>query len=658
MNRQLLVFAALGLLTTGVATAGFAQAKSTSRNEAYYHFSKARMLDDQGQAAQAIEEYKKALDLDPNNSLIFSEMGESYLRNNRLREAVDVAQKAIQADRDNIEAHKILSTVYLQVIGRANAQQPPSTETINNAIHEFEEIIRIDPTDRQSFLMVGRLYQIKGERDKAADIYKKFLGVEPGSEEGVTALAKLHMDAGNYKEAVELLENFVKQRPDSDSAFQTLGEAYSDLQEYAKAADAYKRAGELDPDNVEIKKALAQALFLANDFDNAAKKYEDLVKTEPEDGVARLRLGQIYRHQMKYDLARQNLEKANQAFPDSIEIQFNLVLLDRDEGRLEDALKLANELLKKTEKANGRYTEAEKQNRRVFLINQAILNQTLGNYNEAVRTFTEVKSLTNEKDGRVDALIVETYRLAKNLDKALQQTDQALLETPGSRQLRMLRADLVAEKGRVDEGIKALQQLQKGNEEDLDILSAMVSVFQRAKRFDDAQNVLNRAVQRFPNEEQVHFLQGSLYEKQKKYGDAEKAFRKALEIQKDDPAVLNYLGFMLADRGIRLEEAVSMIQKAVQADPTNGAYLDSLGWVYFKLNRLDRAEEYLKKAIIFLNTDSNIHDHLGDLYFKTKRYDEARTEWNKTLQLSTEQEEIDRVKKKLDELKTTKAAKK
>src|SRR5881409_2858780 len=448
MNRRFFVL----LLVLASATTCFgqaSQAQTNTRSQAYYHFSRARILDEQGQAGQAIDEYKKALELDPNNSLIFSEMAESYLRNNRLREAVDAAQKAIQADQDNIEAHKLLTTVYLQVIGRANAQQPPSAETINNAIHEFEEIIRIDPTERQSFLMLGRLYQIKGERDRAADIYKKFLGIEPGSEEGVTALAKLHMDAGNDKEAVELLENFVKQRPDSDSAFQTLGEAYSDMQEYAKAAEAYKRAGELDPDNVEIKKALAQALFLANDFDNAAKKYEDLVKTEPEDGVARLRLGQIYRQQMKYDLARQNLEKASQAFPDSIEIQFNLVLLDRDEGRLEDALKLANDLLKKTEKANGRYTEAEKQNRRVFLINQAILNQTLGNYNEAVRTFTEVKSLTNEKYGRVDALIVETYRLAKNLDKALQQTDQALLETPGSRQLRMLRADLVAEKGRV-----------------------------------------------------------------------------------------------------------------------------------------------------------------------------------------------------------------
>jgi len=659
MNKYLLVFMlAVGFLTTRLANSGFAQTKANSRTEAYYHFSKARMLDDQGQSAQAIDEYKKALELDPNNSLIFSEMAESYLRNNRLREAVDVAQKAIQADRDNIEAHKLLTTVYLQVIGRASAQQPPSTETINNAIHEFEEIVRIDPTERQSFLMLGRLYQIKGERDKAADIYKKFLGVEPGSEEGVTALAKLHMDAGNYKEAVELLESFVKQRPDSDSALQTLGEAYSDMQEYAKAAEAYKRASELDPDNVELKKAEAQALFLADDIDSAGKRYEDLIKVEPEDGVARLRLGQIYRRQMKYDLARQNLEKASQAFPDSIEIQFNLVLLDRDQGRLDEALKLANDLLKKTEKANGRYTEAEKQNRRIFLINQAILNQTLGNYNEAVRTFTEVKGLTNEKDGRVDALIIETYRLAKNLDKALQHTEQALSETPGSRQLQMVRADLVAEKGKVDEGIKALQQLQRGNEEDLDVLSAMVSVYQRAKRFDDAQNVLNRATQRFPNQEQVHFLQGSLYEKQKKYNDAEKAFRKALEIQKDDPAVLNYLGFMFADRGIRLDEAEAMVQKAVQADPTNGAYLDSLGWVYFKQNRFDRAEEYLKKAIVFLSTDSNIHDHLGDVYFKTKRYDEARAEWNKTLQLSTEPEEIDRVKKKLDELKTTKAAKK
>jgi len=654
MTRYLRVL----LLVVVTATTGLAQSQRNTRTEAYYHFSKARFLDDQGQANQAIDEYKKALDFDPNNSLIYSEMAQSYLRNNRLREAADTAAKAIAIDKDDIEAHKLLTTIYLQAIGRATAQQPPSPETINSAIHEFEEIIRIDPTERQSFLMLARLYQIKGDRDKATEIYKKFLGIEPGSEEGVTALAKLHMDAGNYKEAADLLETFVKERPDSDSALQTLGEVYSELQDYAKAAEAYGRASELDPDDIEIKKAQAQALFLADKFDEAVKRYEEIAKAEPEDGLALLRLGQIYRRQMKYDLARQNLQKAAEAFPDSIEVQFNLVMLDRDEGRLEDALKKANDILKKTEKSNGRYSEAEKQNRRIFLINQGILNQTLGNYDAAVRTFLDVKSLTNEKDGRVDGLIIETYRNAKNLDKALQQSEQALAENSDNRQLKMVHADLIAEKGRLDEGIKALQQMQKGNADDLEIFATMVGIYQRAKKYDQAQNILTTATQRFPNEEQVHFLQGSLYEKQKKYDEAEKAFRKALEFQKDDPAVLNYLGYMYAMRGIKLDEAETMVQKAVQIDPTNGAYLDSLGWVYYKQNKLDRAEEYLKKASIFVNNDPDIHDHLGDLYFKTKRYDDARMEWNKSIQLSTEAEDIARVKKKLDDLKTIKAAKK
>src|SRR5215467_5968053 len=656
MNKYLLVL----VLVPALAVPGLAQTQgdTNTRAQAYYHFSRGRLLDDQGQSGQAIDEFKKALELDPNNSLIYSEMAESYLRNNRAREAVDNASKAIQLDRDNIEAHKLLSTIYLQMISRANAQQPPTMETINNAVHEFEEIVRIDPTERQSFLMLGRLYQIKGDRDKATEIYKQFLGIEPSNEDGVTALAKLHMDAGNYKEAVQLLEQFITQRPDSDGALQTLGEAYSDLQEYSKSADAYKRAAEIDPDDLEIKKAEAQSLYMADKLDDAGKLYEDLAKAAPDDGLSLLRLGQIYRRQGKFDAARQYLQKAAQSFPDSVDVQFNIVILDHDEGRLEDALKRANEILKKTEKPNGRYSEAEKQNRRIFLINQGMLNQTLGNYDAAVKTFLEVKSLTNEKDGRIDALIVETYRRAHNLDKALQYSEQSLSENPGNRQLQMAHADVIAEKGRVDEGIKALQQLQKGSPDDLDILSTMVGIYQRAKKYEQAQNILTGATQRFPNEEQVYFLQGALSEKQKKYDEAEKAFRKALDIQKDDPAVLNYLGYMYATRGIRLEEAEAMVQKAVQIDPTNGAYLDSLGWVYYKQNRLDRAEEYLKKASIFVNNDPDIHDHLGDLYFKTKRYDDARVEWNKSLQLSTEAEDIARVKKKLDDLKTIKAAKK
>src|SRR5687767_5133190 len=114
MKRRLPVL----LLLVVLAISGIAQAQSNSRHEAYYHFSKGKILDEQGQTNQAIEEYKKALELDPTNSLILSAMAESYFRNNRVREAVDTAQKAITANPDNIEARKLLSTIYVQIIGR------------------------------------------------------------------------------------------------------------------------------------------------------------------------------------------------------------------------------------------------------------------------------------------------------------------------------------------------------------------------------------------------------------------------------------------------------------------------------------------------------------------------------------------------------------
>lgn len=651
MNRWLLV-----LVLLAASTSGIAEAQTNSRSESYYHFAKAQLLDDQGHTSQAIDEYKKALELDPNNSMIYSEMAETYLKNNRIRDAVETAQKAVKADPDNVEPHKILSNIYVQMIGRSTIQQPPDIDTLNGAIHELEEVVRIDPSERQAFLMLGRLYQIEGDRNQAMSIYRKFLGIEPGSEEGVTALAKLQMEAGNDQEAATLLEEFIKQEPESSGALETLGQAYSSMQEFAKAADAFKRASDLDPTDLELKKSEAQAFFFADNLDEAASLYEEIAATDTEDGVPLLRLGQIYRREMKYGPAREYLQKAADSFPESLEVQYNLVLLDRDEGLLEDALKRVKDILKKSERPNGLYPEGDKQNRRVFFTQEALLSSTLGRYDEAIRAFTDVKALMPDSTGRIDALIVDTYRTAKDLDKALQYCEQALAARPNNRQLQMLQADLNAEMGRVDESIRALQKMSNGTDDDLDVYSVMVSIYQRAKKFDDAQKVLNIAMQRFPNNEHVYFLQGALLEKEKKFNEAEATFRKALELDRDNPAVLNYLGFILADRGLKLDEAARLIQKAVQSDPTNGAYLDSLGWVYFKMNRLDLAESYLKKAVIFTNTDPDIHDHLGDLYFRTKRYEEARLEWTKSLQLATDREGIEKVKKKLDDLKTNRAA--
>ena len=96
-------------------------------------------------------------------------------------------------------------------------------------------------------------------------------------------------------------------------------------------------------------------------------------------------------------------------------------------------------------------------------------------------------------------------------------------------------------------------------------------------------------------------------------------------------SALNYLGYMLADQNMKLEEASAYIKRAVDLDPTNGAYLDSLGWAYFRLGKYELAEDNLLKASQKINTDPTVHDHLGDLYQKTGRLKLAATNWERAL---------------------------
>ncbi len=650
MKKVFLVLPLVVVLVVPSVALPQANTPKSTRAEAYLHFARARMFsDDPTRLNEAIAEYKKALELDPNNSLIYSEMAETYMRGQRVRDAVDAAQKSVKADPDNVDAHKILAAIYTSLISESNSNQPVTEEQVNLALHEFEEIVRIDPTDRQSFLMLGRLYQAKNDDKKAEDIYKRFLGMEPGSEEGVTALARLHLDAGNNKEAAELLENFVKDHPDADRALDSLAQAYASLEQFDKAAATYRKALELDPDNVDIKKSLAQALFFDDKYDDAANMYLDLLKTDANDGLALLRLGQIYREQKRYGQSHVYMAQAVKNFPDSIEVQFNMMLLERDEGMMAEAADRIADILKKSELP--RYSESDKQNRRVFLGHQVQLNELLGRYDEEIKALMELKAVSPNSEGRLDRSIVEAYRAAKNPDKALAHSEQALKEFPDSVDLKLTHADLIAEKGRVDEAVRAIQQLKNGSDQDLEVLSTLANVYNRAKKYDEAQAVAESIVKQFPTLPGAYFQQGSIYERQKKFTEAERAFRKALDLESDNPAVMNYLGYMLADRGIKLDEAVNLIEKALNQDPTNGAYLDSLGWAYFRQNKLDLAEEYLKKALKFSGQDATVNDHIGDLYFKTQRFDEAKAAWTKTVQLSSDAEEIAKVKKKIEDLK-------
>ena len=649
MTKTLVGLALSALVAT---TAGFSQSAdgTSDLGDAYYHFARAQALEATGDWPEALEEYEAALELDPTNSLIYSEIAASYLRRQQISQAVEYAERAVRADEDNLDAHQLLSSIYTSQLQNAPADQAVGQDTLNRAIEELEHVVRLDPSEREAYLTLGRLYRFADEPERAAQVYRDFLEVSPGSGDVAVPLAELQIEAGNADEAIEILKELTENQPGHERALILLGEAYIQTSDFASAADAFSEAVALAPDDVDLLRELARTLFSADRFDEAASRYEQIVELEPEDPIAWLRLGQIHRQRMNFTAAREHLEHAATLVPDSREIEFNLALLDRDEGRFEDALDGFREILADSQRLNGRYTRGERGNRRLFRTHVALLHTYLQQYEEAVTAFREIKDEALELTGTIDSYIVDTYRTAEQNERALELCNQALEEFPENRQLRLLQADLIGDQGDVEEGIGLLRAMAEEDEDNFDVYSAIVRIYEGAKDFESAQEVVDDMLDRFEEErEQTYFLQGALYERQDQYEEAEKAFRSSLEINANNPSTLNYLGFMMADDNQNLDEALVMIQDAVDADPINGAYLDSLGWVYYRLEELDLAERYLERAVLFAPTDPTLYEHLGDLYRRTGRIAEARAAYERSLELAEEEEERNQVQRKLDE---------
>jgi tetratricopeptide (TPR) repeat protein len=271
----------------------------------------------------------------------------------------------------------------------------------------------------------------------------------------------------------------------------------------------------------------------------------------------------------------------------------------------------------------------------------AILYQQLGqlyrdsqNYPAAIYTFEELGHLGEEEDRRARMMIMDTFRAAKDLSKALQTGKEALAKYPADPAIRTSQALLLGENGQTDEAVKILRAQLRSDAGDRDIYLNIAQVYERGRRYKEAEDSAH-AAEVLPGQardnEMVWFLLGAIYERQKFFDKAEEEFKKVLSVNPKNAPVLNYYGYMLGDLGIRLDEAEALVQRALKEDPYNGAYLDSLGWIYFKEGKFSASESTLRKALERERHDATIHSHLGDLYSKTGRTEQAGAEWEKSL---------------------------
>ena len=682
MKTQSIVLPALLLVLTvkpGVAQAPATSAAPTTpaasstvrkpdRAASYYHYTLAHMYEEQvamyGKselASRAIDEYRQAIEADPTSEFLTASLAELYARTGRIRDAVVEAQDILKRDPNNLEAHKLLGRIYLRSLGdEPEGASSGSDDILKLAIEQYQDITRIEPDSVDNHLLLGRLYGRNHDLRLAESEFKTAVRLQPDSEEAVTALALLYTEEGDSARAAEVLGN-VPDAARSAKIYAVLGYTYEQQKEYKKAIEAYRKAIALDRDNLDAMRGLAQNLMNDGQTDAALEQYQIIADANPEDFQTHLRMAEIYRRQGKFDLALDNLKQAQAMVQDSMEVPYTMASIYQAQGRYDEAIPLLEDLLKKTEKPDGNYSKDEKTNRAVFLERLGTIYRDQNNNVKAIETFRKMLTLGDDNAERGYQQIIDTERSAKQWQAATDTAKEAVQRFPDDRDLKMAYAAQLADTGQADEGIKLVQSLLKDKPEDRTVYITLAQMYSRLKRWNDAEQALNKAEQlsvRDDDKQYVEFLRGSTYEREKKYDQSEAVFRGILASDPQNAAVLNYLGYMLADRGQKLDEALIMIKKAVDLEPANGAYLDSLGWAYFKLGKYELAEDNLTKAAQHMGSDPTVQHHLGDLYQKTGRlklaaahWERALEEWNKTIAPEVDTEEVAMVQKELESAK-------
>ena len=637
--------------------------KEPDRSTAYYHFGLAHMYEEMATsygrpeyATRAIEEYKLALDADPGSKYLNSGLAELYLRTGRVRDAVLAAQEVLKTEPNNLEAHKMLGRVYLQSLG--NGQNGGASEKVLQlAIDEYSKIVQLQSNDIESRLLLGQLYTLNHDTPHAEEQFKAAENIDPNSEDVVLNLARLYSDSGDSTRALAVL-NGVPEDDRTAKMEYALGVSYDQLKNNKKAIEAYGKAFDMEPDNLDAERGLAQALLNDNQLDAALKHFETISAADPQDGQTYLHISEIQRRQGHYELSMATLKKAKALTSDDLEIGFNEALDEDSLGRYDDAAQTLQTLVKQSAHPDGKYSDAEKNNRSIFLDRLANVYREQDKTEPAVQAYQEMIAMGGDYAERGYQGQVEAYRDAKQYDKATQVAQQAAAAMPKDKTVQLMLAGQLADSGKAEEGIKLAKAQLQGNASDREVNLALANIYTRLRRWKEASEQIDAAEalsQKSDDKIYVDFLRGALDERQKHFDSAEEQFRKILALDPNNSMTLNYLGYMLGDRGVKLDDALAMVQKAVELDPQNGAYLDSLGWVYFKMGQYALAEANLRKAIERMTKDPAVHDHLGEVYEKTGRLKLAASQWEESLQEyarttpgDTEPGDVSKVQKKLD----------
>ena len=651
---------------TPAGTSAQAASGTVSKSDAYYNYAMGHLYAEEaakygGRAEyvnKAIDYYKKAMALDPSATVIGEELAEFYMRAGNAEKAVDLANNLIKENPNNASAHKILARMYASQLDPDQGKVDQTA--LRNAIEHYQKAADIDPKDAESLSSLAHLYRVAKDDAKAEKAYKAVIALDTADDDALTGLAELYAGRGDFGAAIALLEP-VSGEDANPETLQILAELYEESRDFSKAADVWKRLLPI-ANGIQVRKHYCEDLRQTNRIDEAIAAWTDLAAAEPKSVEDLIELADLWSTKRNFAKAHEVLDKAKTIEPANVGVRMAGAELLDAEGKTPDGIATVEEILKETKKTV--YSDAQRLERIGMLRSLASMQKNGDKVQDAVVSYRQIADLDPSTAPVWEAEVIETLAQAKDFKGARAAADAALKKFTGDKGIQLEHASLLATLGEYDKAINEIRSLPDVDK-DARLLMNVAEVQEKAKRYKDALTTLDAATMVADSQQKllIVYMRGAMYEHEKEYDEAEQQFRTVLKANPDHAGALNYLGYMLADRNVRLDEAQQLISKAVDLEPDNGAYLDSLGWVHYRQNRLDQAADELRQALDSredrnIRNDPTVHDHLAEVYFKQGKFKEAAQEWElsvsemKTASPSEmDPAELKRLTQRLDEAK-------
>jgi tetratricopeptide (TPR) repeat protein len=646
-------FASAALVLVLVATPALAQTAAAPADEpkaqALFEFLMARRAESEGDNAGALAALERARKLDPNSAEVAAEIAAFYSRQNRMTEAIAAAEAALKLDKDNVEAHNVLALVYAAwADGAAPAPSGQSVAMARTKAIEHLTAIQNTPvmaTNPNLQMTLGRLQLRAGKADVAVPILEKVSQQVPWAAEPLVLLYEAQATLGRIDDAGQTLLAAAQINP---RYWATLGQFYERQDKWADAAAAYAEAitGTQKPSrDVQIRYAAA----LINTEGGAGKARTvlgDLLKGSPNDTRVLYLLAMAERTDGDVKAAEGTARRILAIDPTSVTGLRALVSVLFERYDYKQIVDVVAPLLKDPARAKGRELEGAS-----VLVQLGIAQQQLAAWDAAIAAYNAAKTLT-PRDPEIDAYLVQAYLTARRYGQAEAAAREALARDPKQPRMVRLRAQALLKAGKTADANKLLEDAVAADGKNREFVVGLADLYADQKRTADAVRMLEQARKTFGDDQSFTMRIANVYEAAGQLDAAEKELRRLMAEDPLNADALNSLGYMFADRGMRLPEAVELAERAVKIEPDNPAYLDTLGWALFKQGRVDEAAKPLGRAAAVLTGNSVIQDHHGDLLAKQGQTAAAIAAWERALAGDGEQIDRGAIEKKIQAART------